>query len=77
MIDRDPRCVPRDLIRRMYMQVLKGTPTLKDSRETWIGFMVGFRAYERFQLEMLDYYGIDPFPVARDMEATLKAKEGA
>jgi hypothetical protein len=37
----------REQVRALCLRVLKETTNLKDSKEAWEGFIVGFRCYER------------------------------
>lgn len=39
--------ISRDELRRHYEQAVRETESLKDTKETWIGFIIGFRLYER------------------------------
>lgn len=39
--------ISRDELRRHYLQSVKETESMKDTKETWLGFIVGFRVYER------------------------------
>ena len=37
----------RDQLRAKYLQCVKETASLTDTKEAWIGFIVGFRCYEK------------------------------
>lgn len=39
--------ISRNELRRHYEQAVRETESLKDTKETWLGFIVGFRLYER------------------------------
>lgn len=39
--------ISRNELRRHYEQAVRETEALKDTKETWIGFVIGFRVYER------------------------------
>lgn len=43
----------RDQVREKYLHCVAETPSLTDSEAAWIGFIVGFRCYER----MAKYFG--------------------
>lgn len=39
--------ISRNELRRHYEQAVRETDALNDTKETWIGFVIGFRVYER------------------------------
>jgi len=42
----------RDQVRKIYLQVVSETSGFNDTKESWLGFMVGFRAYERMATKL-------------------------
>ena len=44
--------ISKEELRRHYLQCVEQTDNLSDSQETWIGFLCGFRCYERMANEI-------------------------